>query len=620
MNERAFIVSLLRKYMKGIEPYLSHGEGSIRLAGGPCAQYDEQIAGMECFARLFYGVWPAVYGGESMPELIEYFNKGVISGTEPSCQFYWGDFSGADQREVEMIPLVLMLYFNRKQTWDTYTMKQKEKISEWFYQVNSGEIYCSNWLFFRVLVNTVLKKLDTKYSNEKIQETLEKVESLYVGSGWYRDGSSQAGDYYIPFAFHFYSLLYTVLEPENPVCRTYRMRACEFARQFIYWYASDGSCVPYGRSLTYRFAQCAFWAALVFADVWPFEKGVVKGIIIRHLQWWAAQPICDNGGILSVGYAYPNLLMSENYNAWGSPYWAFKTFLILAIGKADPFWNEKILPLPQLDNVVYQKIMNYSVAAGVNRSQTVLFANHNCKCDTLDHYEDKYMKFAYSTLFGFSVRKSIYGFEASGADCILSVSKDSRTFFPRGEILGEKIENNILYSEWAPCSGVYVRSYIIPGCPWHVRIHVIDSKSKIIVRDSGFSIQDDKLEISRQPVEALCTSSTSASGILCLLGAGSACVCDNTPNINLLHPKTKMPYIQWILPTGRFVVGTAVYGAPDADFFHKKPTMMRNHDIIKVELNGKEYQISTRTKLAPKILQDRLLLAIRRYIRLYKGI
>ena len=102
--------------------------------------------------------------------------------------------------------------------------------------------------------------------------------------------------------------------------KKYKDRAKQFAQEFIYWFAGDGSAVPFGRSLTYRFAEAAFWSALAFAGVEAFSYGVIKGILLRHLRWWFQQPIFTSDGILSIGYAYPNLTMI------GEHVWNFADF------------------------------------------------------------------------------------------------------------------------------------------------------------------------------------------------------------------------------------------------------------------------------------------------------
>lgn len=54
---------------------------------------------------------------------------------------------------------------------------------------------------------------------------------------------------------------------------------------------------------------------------------------------WISHPIFNHAGILSIGYGYPNLFMSERYNGPGSPYWGLKTFFMLALSDSHPFWT-----------------------------------------------------------------------------------------------------------------------------------------------------------------------------------------------------------------------------------------------------------------------------------------
>jgi hypothetical protein len=111
--------------------------------------------------------------------------------------------------------------------------------------------------------------------------------------------------------------------------------------------------------MTYRFAMSAFWSAIAFADVElpaPLSWGVIKGLHLRNLRWWARQPGAYNfDGTFTLGYVYPNHNMLENYNSPGSPYWACKAFLTLAVPESHPFWASEELPYPQelLETTVY---------------------------------------------------------------------------------------------------------------------------------------------------------------------------------------------------------------------------------------------------------------------------
>ena len=127
-------------------------------------------------------------------------------------------------------------------------------------------------------------------------------------------------------------------------------REARFAQDYLYWFEDGGRAVPFGRSLTYRFGQCAFFSALSFAGVEALPWGVVKSRVLGNLRDWFAQPIFSSDCLLTVGYGYPNLCVGENYNAPGSPYWALKAFLCLALPEEHPFWRAEE-EIPSLDSL-----------------------------------------------------------------------------------------------------------------------------------------------------------------------------------------------------------------------------------------------------------------------------
>lgn len=156
---------------------------------------------------------------------------------------------------------------------------------------------------------------------------------------------------------HYYGLIYAkVMEDEDPErAAIYKERAIQFAQDFKEWFSSDGSSIPFGRSLTYRFAQSSFWAALAFADVEALPWGQIKRLVLNNLRYWFKQSIFSPEGLLTIGYGYQNLNMAEGYNAPGSPYWSLKTFLLLALPESHPFWQAEEEPVKFLEKSV-QKV------------------------------------------------------------------------------------------------------------------------------------------------------------------------------------------------------------------------------------------------------------------------
>src|SRR5699024_8236155 len=105
---------------------------------------------------------------------------------------------------------------------------------------------------------------------------------------------------------------------------------------------------PFGRSLTYRFSQVSFFSACLLCQIEPLPVPVMKGLIVRHMKYWLSLPIFDRDDILTIGYGYPNLMISEKYNGLGSAYWSMKFFAFLALPDEHPFWSAESEAYPEL--------------------------------------------------------------------------------------------------------------------------------------------------------------------------------------------------------------------------------------------------------------------------------
>ncbi len=307
---------LLSNLLAPLKPfYLESGAGLDIGHTGSC--YPQRTILMEAFSRPLWGLVPFWAGGGAEDDFAALYRRGLVNGTNPDHPDYWGGFRRCDQKYVEMAALSYALLFAPDKVWTLISDAEKAQIARWLNGINEFDVADNNWQFFRILVNVALKKAGQPYDAEKLEKSLNRIEDFYLGDGWYQDGLTAQKDYYIPFALHFYSLVY-VLAMENvdsDRCRRYRARAAEFAKQFVYWFSEEGPALPYGRSLTYRFAQAAFWSIAAVTGLDGFTPGQVKGILFRHLNWWMQQPIFDNCGILTIGYRYPNLHMAESYNA-----------------------------------------------------------------------------------------------------------------------------------------------------------------------------------------------------------------------------------------------------------------------------------------------------------------
>lgn len=301
---------------------------------------------------------------------------------------------------------------------------------------------------------------------------------------------------------------------------------------------SSGAAIPFGRSLTYRFAFASFWATIAVADVELLaplnHPGVVKGMLLRHLRWWAKKPaIFNTDGTPNIGYAYPNMYLAEDYNSPQSVFWCLKSFLVIGLAESHPFWTSEEMPHP--------------MATSSSLNSTVLKVNLvtpplQILCNTSEHHfllssgqstrkrfkarAAKYGKFAYSSAFAFSVPCGSF-LEQLAPDSMLSVNLgDDEVWRVRWEpfdvVANQTLKSGdevvpILISSWKPWPNVdlTICTTLVPPVSkwpgWHLRAHRVSWKPAngsgtlptLRLVDSGFAVSaqtSNDASIFEQPV------------------------------------------------------------------------------------------------------------------------
>ncbi|MGN8647489.1 DUF2264 domain-containing protein [Gracilibacillus sp. HCP3S3_G5_1] len=552
------VEKLLIDMWNPLTPYYDETNSRIRL-GQTGAAYSEDVAGLECFSRVLWGAAPLLVAN-GRTDLWTKHLQGIINGTDPTSKGYWGEIWDYDQRIVEMAAFGYSLCLAPEHVWEPLSSEQKENLVNWLSQINEHPAHDCNWLFFAVIVNIGLKKVGTRFDQETIEKNLNRIEDFYLGDGWYKDGDVAHVDYYTPFALHYYGLFYAaVMEEDDPErSKIYKERATLFARDFLYWFSDDGRALPYGRSLTYRFAQCSFWSAYVYAGLNDIPFGTSKGIILSHLRYWSKQDIFLPDSTLSIGYEYPNLLMAENYNAPGSPYWAFKTFLILALPEDHPFWQVEEQPLPTLSETKLLAKAQFLMKR--NNEHVVAFTPGYKHTNAHTHTTAKYEKFAYSNYFGFSVPRGEQGLDQGAFDNILALSEQDQLYRVKRQVLEKKVENDYIYLKWAPWQDVIIYTWIIPGLPWHIRIHEITSKRPLDIADGGFALglSDSGNDLD----ENIATTVYGKVSALALTGDAQYKHIFPNANTNLMRKRTVIPTLTKSLNKGTHLFVHAFYGSP----------------------------------------------------------
>ena len=287
----------------------------------------------------------------------------------------------------------------------------------------------------------------------------------------------------------YYSQIYAAFAQaeDSDRCRRLKKRAAEFQREFILWFDWEGAALPYGRSLTYRMAQAAFWPASLLSGAGNCDVGEIKGIVNRNIRYWLSKNIFERDGILNVGYAYGNLTMAERYNSPGSPYWSMKIFLILALSDHHPYWSAQEKPFPRqkrLSRLLYAEML---IQQGEQGAFAYVPAVYNK--NVLGHFVEKYGKFVYSTKFAFSVAHSCENLVEAAPDSMLAfVLEGEQQVYVRRRSIRYGVETDHIWSEWSPVRGISVRTEIWPVPEGHIRRHKIISDKSAAVFDCGFAV------------------------------------------------------------------------------------------------------------------------------------
>ncbi|MDR1637902.1 MAG: DUF2264 domain-containing protein, partial [Treponema sp.] len=496
-------------------------------------------------------------------------------GVDPASPGYWGEPGDRDQRLVEMAAIGLSLILARESFWDPLDGKEKERLYNWLSFIERRELPPSNWHFFRILVCLAFRELGLPVNEKAERESLDLMEACYLGDGWYEDGKGGSFDLYNPWGFHFYGLLYAKLAGLRDPERAGRFldRARIFTPRFAAWFREDGSAAAFGRSLTYRYAAASLFSACAFADQEILPWGALKGLVLRNLRWWFSRPILNPGGTLSVGYGYPNQIMGDVYNSPGSPYWAFKIYLVLALGEDHPFWRAEETALAPEPRILSEKVPGFVISRG--KEDTQLLSAGSYPNFDMAHAAEKYGKFAYSARFGFCVSHSSYNITMTGCDSALMLSEGDGYWRQRRQTRGRSAGPNWTASSWTPWPDVNIRTVLVSLGDWHLRFHRIESGRALQAVEGGFSLRryrslrepgaDTAAEESRFREEpAIENSSPSPGGSLAALPWGASRIealePDSSrtggmvipaPNLNILEPQVLIPVLEGALEPGK---------------------------------------------------------------------
>ena len=593
LKSRADLQKLVNELLNAVSPFFKKDASRIDLANFT-AHYGQQIANMETFSRLLWGVTPLLAGGQE-PEQFSFYIQAIKNGTNPSHADYWGEVAPYDQRIVEMAAYGLLLAVAHQPLLAHFNEQEKDHLWQWLKQSETQDIPDNNWHFFPILVQVGFHHAGMVKNAGALEKHFTAMEQYYLGDGWYSDGPGRPRDYYISMGFHFYGLIYAKLmqdvDPQR--CEKLRERARLFAADFIHFFADDGAAIPFGRSLTYRFAQAAFWSAVAFAGLEVYEPGVVKGIVLRHLRWWLKQPMLDRDGILSVGYSYPNLIMAEDYNGPGSPYWGLKTMLVLSLGEQNAFWQAHELPLPGRET--HHSIPHASQILVHQANHLWMLTSGQLELNNFVNTEAKYCKFAYSTRFGFNIERGRFGLNHAAPDSMLLLCEKDDYWRGRRDCQKVTTADGMIFSRWQPWHDVTINTWLLPLGDWQIRVHFLKTARELDCAEGGFSLPNrPQPQLQQASAKSQLSTASDTSVIHCLSPQprrGEQVL--TPPNSNLLFAeRAAVPLLRGELNAGTHLLISAVWAGDTGAFDELTcPKAIVSENAVRLVIGHHEKQV-----------------------------
>ena len=133
------VASLLDPLLAGLSP-----KSSLIKVGSTGTRFDETAAQVEGYARPLWGLAPLLAGGSEYGGT-EKFVQGLVNGTDPESEEFWGYMEDQDQRMVEACPIGYTLAVANEAFWNGLTEGQRSNVEAWLGSMNDKDMPNTNW-------------------------------------------------------------------------------------------------------------------------------------------------------------------------------------------------------------------------------------------------------------------------------------------------------------------------------------------------------------------------------------------------------------------------------------------------------------------------------------------
>ncbi|MGW2561042.1 DUF2264 domain-containing protein [Streptomyces sp. NPDC001514] len=525
---RAHWEAVADELLLAVRPYASPRRGLINLPGPRPSCSGSLSDGLEGYARTFLlaAFRVAGAGGDDPYGHLARYAEGLASGTSGAYGALgtygtdaWPRIVDVRQAIVESASVALSLRLTRPWLWDTLDERTRQRAVDWLLPALGPSPVDNNWWLFGLTVAGFLQDagIETDRAQLTIDRSLARIEEWYAGDGWYSDGAGRSFDHYNGWALHLYPVLHAHLAGDKDLLDRYGPRLRAHLDGYARLFGADGSPMPYGRSLTYRFAAAAApWLGALTGHT-PLTPGATRRLASGAVRHFLHRGATDARGLLTLGWHGPYEPVLQRYSGPASPYWASKGFLGLLLPPGHPAWTDREEPLPaETEDAVTALAPAGLLIQSTAADGLVRLHNHGTGPVGATGGDDDpcYARFAYSTRTG-----PVTGRTDSDDNHFALVLDGSPT--SRGPAEPQGSGPGWAASAHTPCPGVRVHSLTLAHGRAEVRAHlVVGAPDGTPVRQTGWATTPDGPTAQLQPVHGYTVRTASDTGST-LQGPGS---------------------------------------------------------------------------------------------------
>ena len=548
-------------------------------------------------------------------DLAEALRKVILIGSDENDPRCFSRFASnrhehlfANQMITEFAPLCIAMTQAPEVLWESYSDEEKLRVASWIrnWAVCALEnSWQNNHYWFPMLAVTALEKLgiDCGDVDSAMSNGFAVLDSMYISHGWYKDGAFGRFDFYLAWSHHVYPILWASLAEgtrfyDKVRAETYKKRTEEFFDYFTHMFDADGSVPAFGRSLSYRFAESAYFAAVAYASC-DVDLGLARRIIVKNVSYFMDNMIMPESGVLPTGYLYESVGLAENYTSSGGAYWCAKTFLVLDLPDDHPFWtaDESTMPIEDGEFLINSAPENIDMLLEGTKEAGVTLYNNSAMCYTFENgcggrFGDMpscYSKFVYNSRAGFGISSP----DMISLDNMIALeTSDAAMTSRRNGFINEGVKDGIIRSSHKPFSNddSVITTWMLPlGGGYHLRAHKVTLTRAYRVIEGGFSVgaYDDStvLNVTREFASISCDGKISKIKTVASVPVNYR-IDYHMPSLHLLAPTSAYPvYTTDVLEAGEYIFAS-VFGFTDRGELADEPGISLNGNTVTVAFKG----------------------------------